>query len=104
MTAPEHIYLQDAGDYDCASQFEVTWCVEPQDDADTKYIRNDLAAQIRADALREAAKVIGDQYRKAMALSDRDLTHDGKSYAAAAYGWSEQAIIAMIDKPKGGDA
>ena len=58
MTAPEHIYLQDAGDYDCASQFEVTWCVEPQDDADTKYIRIDLAAQIRADALREASKVI----------------------------------------------
>lgn len=43
MTAPERIYLQDAGDYDAVAQFEVTWCEEPQDDADTEYIRADLA-------------------------------------------------------------
>jgi hypothetical protein len=39
--APERIFLQDAGDYARAAAFEVTWCVEPQDDADTEYIRAD---------------------------------------------------------------
>ena len=42
MSAPERIWLQDAGDYDNTAQFEVTWCAEPQDDADTEYIRADL--------------------------------------------------------------
>ena len=40
--APERIYLQDAGDYAATVKFEVTWCVEPVDDADTQYIRLDL--------------------------------------------------------------
>lgn len=44
MTAPERIYLQDAGDYDVAIEFELTWCVEYQDPADTEYVRADLAA------------------------------------------------------------
>jgi len=56
-------------------------------------------AQIRADAIREAAGVLNAQYKRALALSDKDLCHDGKSYAAAAYGWSEQAILALIDTP-----
>ena len=56
-------------------------------------------AQIRADALREAAVVLNAQYKRALALSDKDLCHDGKSYAAAAYGWAEQAILALIDLP-----
>ncbi len=50
MGAPERIWLQDAGDYDHAAQFEVTWCAEPQDDADTEYIRADLPPAL-ADAL-----------------------------------------------------
>lgn len=44
--APERIFLQDAGDYARAAAFEVTWCVEPQDDADTEYIRADKVAAL----------------------------------------------------------
>lgn len=40
--APKKIYLQDAGDYESAAPFEVTWCVDPQDDGDTAYVRADL--------------------------------------------------------------
>jgi hypothetical protein len=58
--APERIFLQDAGDYARAAAFEVTWCVEPQDDADTEYIRAD-----KVQALVEAAKEVGR-------ISDRD--------------------------------
>ena len=43
MSGPDRIYLQDAGDYESAADFEVTWCVVPQDDADTEYIRRDPA-------------------------------------------------------------
>ena len=46
MIAPERIYLQDAGDYECAAEFEVTWCSEPQDDCDTEYIRADLVKSL----------------------------------------------------------
>ena len=56
-------------------------------------------AQIRADAIREAAVVLNAQYKRALELSDKDLCHDGKSYAAAAYGWSEQVILALLDTP-----
>ena len=42
MTAPERIWLQDNGDFDAAS--EVTWCQHSIDDADTEYVRADLAA------------------------------------------------------------
>ena len=42
MNAPDRIWLQDAGDYESAAEFEVTWCSEPQDDGDTEYIRADL--------------------------------------------------------------
>lgn len=41
-TAPERIWLQDGGDFDAAS--EVTWCQHSIDDADTEYVRADLAA------------------------------------------------------------
>ena len=46
MSAPERIYLQDAGDYSKAAALEVTWCVEPQDDGDTEYIRADAVAEM----------------------------------------------------------
>lgn len=42
MSGPDRIYLQDAGDYEGAAEFEVTWCSDPQDDGDTEYIRADL--------------------------------------------------------------
>lgn len=40
--APERIFLQDAGDYAATAEFEVTWCVEAQDENDTEYVRADL--------------------------------------------------------------
>ena len=54
MSGPDRIYLQDAGDYASAAEFEVTWCVDPQDDGDTEYIRRDpavLAAMPEVQAL-----------------------------------------------------
>lgn len=64
--APERIWLQDAGDYAAAEKLEVTWCVNPVDDADTEYIR----ADIHAAALdREAARV-------AKVTAQRDELHD----------------------------
>lgn len=49
MTAPERIWLQDGGDFDAAS--EVTWCQHSIDDADTEYVRADLAAVQPAQVL-----------------------------------------------------
>lgn len=43
MSGPDRIWLQDAGDYEGAAEFEVTWCIEPQDDGDTEYVRRDPA-------------------------------------------------------------
>ena len=57
MNAPDRIWLQDAGDYECAAEFEVTWCSEPQDDGDTEYIRADLV-----QALIQAAHDIDRQF------------------------------------------
>ena len=42
MSAPERIWLQDGGDFDAAS--EMTWCQHSIDEADTEYVRADLAA------------------------------------------------------------
>lgn len=70
MSGPETIYLQDAGDYSAAAELEVTWCVDPQDPNDTKYIRADLHASAiaraeRAEAELEEARAegINDQLR-----------------------------------------
>lgn len=57
MNAPDRIWLQDAGDYEGAAEFEVTWCSEPQDDDDTEYIRADLV-----QALIKAAHDLDRQY------------------------------------------
>lgn len=51
MSGPERIYLQDAGDYSKAAAFEVTWCVEPQDDDDTEYVRADAVAEMIRQAV-----------------------------------------------------
>ena len=61
MSGPERIYLQDAGDYSKAAAFEVTWCVEPQDDDDTEYVRADAVAEMIRQAVtaeREACAVV----------------------------------------------
>jgi hypothetical protein len=43
MSAPERIWLQDAGDYDAArSSNEVTWCDCAVDALDTEYVRADV--------------------------------------------------------------
>ena len=61
MNGPETIYLQDAGDYSAAAELEVTWCVDPQDPNDTKYIRADLHASAIARA--ERAEADADRLR-----------------------------------------
>ncbi len=61
MSAPERIWLQDGGDYDHAAQFEVTWCAEPQDDADTEYIRADLVQALVAEAMKRALYATRDR-------------------------------------------
>jgi hypothetical protein len=53
MTAPDRIFLQDAGDYASAAKLEVTWCVEPVDQADTEYVRADLVAALAASQPRK---------------------------------------------------
>lgn len=57
MSAPERIYLQDAGDYSKAAALEVTWCVEPQDDDDTEYTRSDLITAMIREAVAAEAKI-----------------------------------------------
>lgn len=66
MSAPERIYLQDAGDYSKAAALEVTWCVEPQDDGDTGYIRADAVAEMIRQAVqaeREACAKLADDWQ-----------------------------------------
>lgn len=94
MSGPERIYLQDAGDYDAAADFEVTWCVEPQDDKDTEYIRADLAdpTAIREAALREAAEALWSAQ-----LFGR--TPQEQHAALEQYCLCRDAILALIDKP-----
>ena len=60
MTAPERIYLQDAGDYDAAAKLEVTWCVEPQDPADTEYVRADLAPALGVPEVAALVEAVRD--------------------------------------------
>jgi hypothetical protein len=62
MSAPERIWLQDAGNYDAASDGEVTWCATPQDDDDTEYI---LAAPAVLAALPEVQALIGAAFLSA---------------------------------------
>jgi hypothetical protein len=55
MTAPERIWLQDAGDFAGARAAcnEFTWCAAPVDDDDTGYVRADIHDRVVA-LLREA--------------------------------------------------
>jgi hypothetical protein len=92
--APERIFLQDAGDYERAARFDVTWCVEPQDDADTEYVRADLAP----DAAKVAALVEAGN-RMANSIKG-DYIHP-----VAATAW-DAALAALTPDAagKGGDA
>ena len=91
--------MQDAGEYDAAADFEVTWCVEPQDDKDTEYIRADLVdpAAIREEALREAATVAQGYHERALEWAkkvrglERYIGETDSSRIAT-------AILALIDK------
>lgn len=69
MIAPERIWLQDAGDYDNAAQFEVTWCDGPQDDADTEYVRADLVQAALDEANLHHAQAFGTGVDHGAALS-----------------------------------
>ncbi|GGW24174.1 hypothetical protein GCM10011452_09560 [Gemmobacter lanyuensis] len=63
MSGPDRIWLQDAGDYESAAEFEVTWCIEPQDDGDTEYIRRDPAVLA---TLPEVQAMIETAYEKGL--------------------------------------
>lgn len=80
MTAPERIWLQDGGDFDAAS--EVTWCQHSIDDADTEYIRADLAAvqpaRVRVKPLGSDGVKIHPQDILNAAWRD-DLGNDGRA-------------------------
>lgn len=92
MSAPECIYLQDAGDYSNAAAFEVTWCVEPQDDGDTEYIRADTVAEMIRQAVADAeAKAL----RRAAAVCVEYPVPIGCTKSAIEL---QSAILAMIPK------
>jgi hypothetical protein len=90
MTAPDRIWLQDAGDYAAASQHgDVTWCVDQIDDADTGYLRADLAAA-------ETARAVQAAYEDAARVADSiALPMDGKREKAQA-GYMRDAISSHI--------
>lgn len=99
MSGPETIYLQDAGDYSAAAELEVTWCVDPQDPNDTKYIRADLHAAAIARAERaEAALALAKE-----ALQRAASYFSGCSYDRPFAAWNNvRAAIAKIAEMKGG--
>lgn len=48
--APEHIWLQTAGEWPATGEFsELTWCSDRQHPDDTLYVRADLAAGIKME-------------------------------------------------------
>ena len=48
--APDHIWLQTAGEWPVNAEFsELTWCSDRQHDDDTLYVRADLAAGIKLE-------------------------------------------------------
>lgn len=48
--APDHIWLQTAGEWPANAEFsELTWCSDRQHDDDTLYVRADLAAGIKLE-------------------------------------------------------
>lgn len=48
--APEHIWLQTAGEWPATGEFsEITWCSDRQHPDDTLYVRADLAAGIKLE-------------------------------------------------------
>lgn len=50
VDAPEHIWLQTAGEWPANAEFsELTWCSDRQHDDDTLYVRADLAAGIKLE-------------------------------------------------------
>lgn len=77
MTAPKRIWLQDAGDYRHAAQFEVTWCAEPQDDADTEYIRADLVPTLEHALALPEIKALVDALNACAASLERADTEEG---------------------------
>lgn len=100
--APERIFLQDAGDYARAAAFEVTWCVEPQDDADTEYIRADrVAALVEKNArLRDAVAEVDrlrDALTSVLSWHDKDKHASGKMTfeRSAAFAKARAALAAF---------
>lgn len=76
MSAPERIYLQDAGDYSKAAAFEVTWCVEPQDDGDTGYVRADAVAEMIRQAVTAEREAMMEIVHPAFIWGALDNVHD----------------------------
>ena len=71
MSAPDRIDLQDAGDYSNAAAFEVTWCVEPQDDGDTEYIRADAVAEMIRQAVQAEREACARMFGPVVAAAIR---------------------------------
>ena len=100
--APKRIFLHDAGDYNRAAQFEVTWSVEPEDSEDTAYIRADLVlSDPRVVALVEAVKntLTGyDQWANCASGTPEDTIA-----TAALFSRINRLRAALPDAAKGGE-
>ena len=59
MNAPDKIWLNDDGDYEGASRWEVGWCADPISDNDTEYTRSALIPAMIAEAVARALKAAG---------------------------------------------
>jgi hypothetical protein len=91
--APDRIFLQDAGDYTRAAAFEVTWCVDPQDDADTEYIRADKVRAL-VEAIKNAIAL--GMIPKSSAKDGGACRHSSQVHAADAI---RAALAALDAKP-----
>jgi len=122
-TAPERIWLQDAGDYTGAKQATwnsdtgVTWCEDQINDDDTGYVRDDLHTRVvaeRDEALNQLDSAlhsvdvlerrVAEAFRQGM-LRAAEIARAHIYYDSAGTGFSEDefeaAIRAEVEKVKG---
>lgn len=81
--APEHIWLQTAGEWPATGEFsELTWCSDRQHPDDTLYVRADLAAGIKLEvggAIMTAQLSREIEITDAMALAFHQATTDSSA-------------------------
>jgi hypothetical protein len=99
MSAPERIFLQDGGDYEGYAPFEVTWCVEPQDAADTEYVRADLFHALAAERDRLAADVKQGQLDYCDLMDRHDAHFSAWQSAKAERDRLRDALVEIAGKP-----